>query len=346
MTDNKLGVAIVGAGYWGPNLLRNFTACAKTTVRWLCDLDEPRARKVAAGFPATRVSASLDEVLADDNVSAVAVATPVGTHAALAMRALDAGKHVLVEKPLARTVAEGKALVAFAAKRGLTLMCDHTFCYTGVVRKMRDLIHAGDVGDVLYFDSVRINLGLFQSDVNVMWDLAPHDLSILDFILPSSMKPVAVSAQGSDVMKTGYESVAYLSLHFANGAIAHVHASWLSPVKVRMTLIGGTRRMLVWDDMDPSEKLKVYDKGVDLREADREARAQVLVSYRTGDMWAPTIDGQEALGRMVSEFATAIEERRAPETDGEAGLQVLRALAAADESIRRGGLRIPLDASL
>jgi predicted dehydrogenase len=343
MSNSKLGVAVVGAGYWGPNLIRNFTACPATDVRWLCDLNEARARKVAAPYPATRVSASLDEVLADDNVEAVAIATPVGAHADLAARCLEAGRHVLVEKPLARTVAEGEALCELAARKGLTLMADHTFCYTGVVRKMRELISSGAIGDVLYFDSVRVNLGLFQSDVNVLWDLAPHDLSILDFILPADLKPVAVSAQGSDVMKTGYESVAYLTLHFDTGAIGHVHASWLSPVKIRTTLVGGTRKMLVWDDNTPMEKLRVYDKGVDLRDADPEARRDVLVSYRTGDMWAPTIDGREALGRMVGEFAAAVAERRAPETDGLAGLRVLRALAAADESIRRGGLRVPLN---
>jgi predicted dehydrogenase len=338
-----MGIAVVGAGYWGPNLVRNFSTCPKTHVRWLCDLDIKRAHHVGRGYPTLRCTNSLEKVLRDDDVVGVAIATPIATHAPLAMKCLDAGKHVLIEKPLACTVQAGEALVEVAAKRDLVLMCDHTFCYTGVVRRMRQLVQSGEMGEIIYFDSVRINLGLFQADASVLWDLAPHDLSIMDYVLPSNMKPIAVAAQAADVMNTGFVSVAYMTLHFPSRAIAHVNVSWLSPVKIRMTLVGGTRRMLAWDDMHPAERLKVYDKGVELWGANSETRHEVLISYRVGDMWAPNIDGQEALQQMVSEFASAIEERRAPETDGLAGLRVLRTLDAADRSIRRNGVQVNLE---
>lgn len=339
MDPGKLRVAVVGAGYWGPNLVRNFLACPHATVPYICDLDRARAEKLAARFPGVGVESDFDALLANPDIDAVAIATPVRTHHPLAKRALLAGKHVLVEKPLAMTSAEARDLVELAASRDLRLMCDHTFCYTGAVRMIRDLVHAGELGEVLYFDSVRVNLGLFQSDVNVLWDLAPHDLSILDFILPDDIKPVAVSATGVDAMQTGFESVAYLTVHYDRPIIGHVHANWLSPVKVRTTLVGGTKKMLVWDDNSPSEKIKIYDKGVEVDEAQR---SELLVRYRNGAAHIPVVPATEALLLVATEFAAAIRERRAPLTPGEAGLLVVQLLEAASISLREGGRRVEL----
>lgn len=335
-----IGVAVVGAGYWGPNLVRNFTNCPQANVKYVVDLDLDKAEALANKYRGIEPIRSFEQALADDEVQAVAIATPVATHFGLAKAALEAGKHVLVEKPLARTVAEGEALVALAKERDLRLMTDHTFCYTGAVRKIAEIIGSGELGEVLYFDSVRVNLGLFQSDVNVLWDLAPHDLSIMDYVLPAELKPIAVSAQGVDAMHTGFASVAYLTLHFERPVLAHVHANWLSPVKVRSTLVGGTKKMVVWDDTNPAERVKVYDKGVEVSQADKD---RVLVSYRHGEATAPILDGTEALLHMAYEFTSSIREGRAPATDGEAGLRVLKILEAADKSLAAGGERIALD---
>ncbi|MSP93332.1 MAG: Gfo/Idh/MocA family oxidoreductase [Myxococcales bacterium] len=337
--QGRIQLAVIGAGYWGPNLVRNFTASGAAVVTHLCDLDLARANKVAAPYPAIQTTTDLDAVLASP-IDAVAIATPVRTHFPLAKKALLAGKHVLVEKPLAWSVAEGEELVALAAAKGLVLMCDHTFCYTGAVRKMRELVRSGEIGEVLYFDSVRVNLGLIQSDVNVLWDLAPHDLSILDYVLPDDLRPIAVSAQGVDAVGTGFASVAYLTLHFARPVIANVHANWLSPVKVRTTLLGGTKKMIVWDDNEPSEKIRIYDKGIDIGDEDPN---RVRVSYRHGACNIPVLEPTEALARMAREFCLSISEGRAPETDGHAGLRVLRALAAANRSLEAAGARVELD---
>ncbi|MBM4344643.1 MAG: Gfo/Idh/MocA family oxidoreductase [Deltaproteobacteria bacterium] len=337
-SQGRIQLAVIGAGYWGPNLVRNFTACGSAVVTHLCDLDLSRAQKVAAPYPAIATTNNLEGVLASD-IDAVAIATPVRTHFPLAKQALLAGKHVLVEKPLAWSVAEGQELVALAEAQGRVLMCDHTFCYTGAVRKMREVVQSGELGDVLYFDSVRVNLGLIQSDVNVLWDLAPHDLSILDYVLPADLRPVAVSAQGVDAVGTGYASVAYLTLHFGRPVIANVHANWLSPVKVRMTLVGGTKKMLVWDDNEPSEKVRIYDKGIEIGDQDPN---RIRVSYRHGACFIPVLDSTEALARMAREFCSAITGGRAPETDGAAGLRVLKALEAANRSLQAGGVRVEL----
>jgi len=334
-----LKVAVVGAGYWGPNLVRCFSGHEHTSCEYLCDLDLEAAARVARRFPGVRTTSDFDAVLNDPNVDAVAIATPVSTHFDLASRALRAGKHTLVEKPLALTGKEGERLVSLAADQDLRLMCDHTFCYTAVVRRMQEIVSQGELGDILYFDSVRVNLGLFQSDINVLWDLCPHDLSIIDFVLPEDMKPVAVAAQGIDAANTGFESVAHLTLHFEKPMMAHIHANWLAPVKVRTMLLGGTRKMLVWDDTNPAERLKIYDKGINVSSEDRE---KLLVSYRHGEARIPVLDNSEALMNMVGEFASSISERRAPLTDGHAGLRVLRSLEAADKSLTQGGLQIKL----
>jgi predicted dehydrogenase len=343
--DQAIGIAVVGAGYWGPNLVRNFQGSAAFYLRWLCDLDLDRAQRLLGRYSTVRATADYADVLDDPEVQAVAIATPAGTHAALATAALRAGKHVLVEKPLAATYDEGLELIAEADRRGRTLMCDHTYCYTPAVTRIRELLHAGDLGDVHYIDSVRINLGLVQRDIDVMWDLAPHDLSILDSVLPPGTRPIAVSAHGADPIGAGRSCVAYLTLQLTGGAIAHVHVNWLSPIKVRTTIIGGSKRTLVWDDQNPSQRIAIYDRGVDVstpEELDMESRRDMLVSYRSGDMVAPALGEREALRAMVDEFARAIRTGTPALTDGRSGLRVLEILQAASESLAKGGATIAL----
>jgi predicted dehydrogenase len=341
-----IGVAVVGAGYWGPNLVRNFQGSTAFRLHWLCDLDVERAQRVLGGYSTVRVSADLDEVLADPGVHAVAIATPAGTHLPVAMAALRAGKHVLVEKPLAATYTEGLRLVEEAERRGLTLMCDHTYCYTPAVLRVRELLHAGELGELHFLDSVRINLGLVQRDIDVVWDLAPHDLSILDFVLPPAVRPVAVAAHGADGIGAGRACVAYLTLQLSNGAIAHIHVNWLSPVKIRTAIFGGSKRTLVWDDLNPSQRLSLYDRGVDVaspEELGDEQRRDILVSYRSGDMVAPALPEREALRTMVDEYARAITTGTPALTDGRAGLRVLEILQAATRSLADGGAMIKID---
>jgi predicted dehydrogenase len=341
----QIGIAVVGAGYWGPNLIRNAQATPGFRVEYLCDLDEARARRVLGSYSTVRVSSTLDEVLADPAVQAVAVATPAGTHLDVVLAALEAGKHVLVEKPLASTHADGVKLVAAADERGLVLMLDHTYCYTPAVRRLRELVRGGEIGTLQYVDSVRINLGLVQPDVDVLWDLAPHDLSILDSILPAGVLPVEVAAHGSDPIGAGRACVAYLSVRLSDGAIAHVHVNWLSPTKIRTMIIGGSRRTVVWDDLNPAQRLSIYDSGVDRTHPDalgQEARKQALVSYRIGDMLAPALPEGEALREVMAEFAGSIAEHRAPLTDGRSGLRVLGMLEAASTSLAEGGAFVPV----
>ncbi|MGW2542842.1 Gfo/Idh/MocA family protein [Kitasatospora sp. NPDC001574] len=346
---NRIGIAVVGAGYWGPNLVRNAQQTPALRLHWLCDLDEAKSRRVLGEYSTVRSTASFQEVLADERVAAVAVATPAAAHYRLVRAALEAGKHVLVEKPITTSAAEAAELVALAEERGLVLMCDHTFCYTPVVRRIRELVHGGEIGDVQFFDSVRINLGLVQPDVDVLWDLAPHDLSILDFVLPPGVEPVGVSAQGADPIGAGRACVAYLSVRLSNGALAHCHVNWLSPTKVRTTLIGGSRRTLVWDDLNPQARLAVHDRGVDLTPPDEltdAIRHQTQISYRVGSMVAPALVEQEALRNVMAEFAAAITEGRDPLTDGRSGLRVLQLLEAASLSLELGGATVPVGAGL
>ena len=342
---NPVNVGVVGIGYWGPNLVRNFATSPLTNVTWVCDLSEERAQRSARGLAGIRVTRDAQELLSATDVEAVAIATPAANHADIAMACFAAGKHVLVEKPLASTVREGELMVREASKRGLVLMADHTFCYTGSVRKLRELVDGGALGDIQYYDSVRISLGLVQSDINVFWDLAPHDLSILDYILPPDVNPIGVSAQGADPLGVGHPCVGFFSMALSNGGIAHAHLNWLSPTKVRTTTIGGSKRMVVWDDLRPAQRLSVFDKGVDIEFLSDSAKRNALISYRTGEMVAPVIDETEALQLVVEEFARSIRERRSPDTNGEAGLRVLRVLSAIDESIRQSGAKIDLDIS-
>ncbi|UOE42760.1 Gfo/Idh/MocA family protein [Agromyces larvae] len=340
---NELGVAVVGAGYWGPNLARNFQYSPHWRLESICDLDGDRANALAMRLGGARVTTSIAEVLADPAVDAIAVATPARTHYGIAMAAMEAGKHVVVEKPLADSVDRANEMVAAADAAGVTLMTDHTYCYTPAVLKMRELISDGHLGDILYIDSVRINLGLIQPDVDVFWDLAPHDLSIMDFLLPGGLDPVSVTAVGADPLGAGKACVGYLSMELLNGAIGHAHVNWLSPTKIRQMVIGGSRRTLVWDDLNPQQRISVYDRGIDfadpsLAQADRRA---ALVSYRLGDTWSPALKEREALEAMVAEFAGAIQERRRPRTDGHAGLRVLATLDAAARSLATGTRQRP-----
>jgi predicted dehydrogenase len=343
-----IGLAVVGAGYWGPNLVRNFAGSPEYQLTWLCDIDRSRAVQVLGPYSTVGVTDDLEVVLADERVDAVAIATPAGTHLDLALAAMRAGKHVLIEKPLAATYADGLRLVEEADRAGLVLMCDHTFCYTPAVLKIRELVHSGEIGDLHYFDSVRINLGLVQPDIDVLWDLAPHDISILESILPPGVEPLSVATHAADPIGTGRSCIAFMTLQLTGGAIAHCHLNWLSPTKVRTTMIGGSKRALVWDDLNPLQRVTIYDRGVDLvpaQDAKAEDRKKAFVSYRTGDLVSPALTEREALASMVEEFADCIRTGRASLTDGRSGLRVLDILEAASRSMERSGVPVPLRGS-
>jgi predicted dehydrogenase len=338
-----VSVGVIGCGYWGPNLIRNFAELGSAELRWVCDRDARRLERVARRYPAARAATDYGQVLADSSLDAVVIATPVATHYPYARRALEAGKHVLVEKPFTASVREAEELIALAERRGLTLMVDHTFIYTGAVRKIKEIVTGGEFGDLLYFDSVRVNLGLFQHDVNVVWDLAPHDLSIMDHV--AGRRPVALMATGSCHIEPGLENIAYVQMRFDDSFIANFHFNWLSPVKIRRTLIAGSRQMIVYDDVEPSEKIRVYDTGVTRNAAagaDEETVYQTLVSYRTGDVWVPKLDTTEALHYVCSEFLDSITRARPSVSDGAAGLRVVRLLEAAQSSLNDGGRWVKL----
>ena len=335
---DKLRIAVVGAGYWGPNLVRNFRNSPDWDLVAVCDLDPARAARVIGDRSTVEVETDVSRLVERDDLDAVAIATPARTHAALAIAALEAGKHVLVEKPLAATREDARRMVEVASAQGRALMLDHTFCYTPAVRHIRQMIADGVIGDVLYVDSVRINLGLVQPDVNVFWDLAPHDLSILDFILPSGLAVGPVTATGADPLDTGRACIGHASLPLPGGGIASISVNWLSPTKIRSFVVGGRNRTLVWDDLNPMQRVALYDRGVDVatRPDDLAERKQVNVSYRMGDIHVPALREAEALGLMVAEFAAAIREGRPPLTDGHSGMRVLSVLQAIDESLATG----------
>lgn len=334
-----IGVGVVGYGYWGPNLVRNFDARANGRVAAVCDSRQEQLDRVKALYPSARTYLRLEDMLDDDEVQAVAVATPVDTHYPLAMQCLEADRHVFVEKPLTSSVETAESLVAEARRRGRTLMVDHTFLYTGAVRKLRELVDAGEIGDIYEYDSVRVNLGLFQRDVNVVWDLAVHDLSIMDYLIDE--RPVAVSSCGISNIAGQTENTAYMTMFFEGALIAHVHVSWLSPVKVRRTLLSGSKKMAIFDDLEPSEKIKLYDSGVTLAE-DANSRYKMLIDYRTGDMWAPQIAPTEALALETEHFLDCVEHGKTPLSDGEAGLRVVRILEAASQSIAARGAPVDI----
>ncbi|PYR74872.1 MAG: oxidoreductase [Acidobacteria bacterium] len=334
-------IGIIGYGYWGPNLVRNFVDAPGATVGTVCDLNAGRLERAAARYPGINTTTTAGDVIGDPRIDAIAIATPVSTHFDFAKRALAAGKHVLVEKPLTSTADEGRRLIDEAARRGRVLMVDHTFVYTGAVRKVRELVAGGNLGDIYYFDSVRVNLGLFQHDVSVIWDLAVHDLSIMDYVIPS--RPTRVSATGMSHVGRGPENVAYLTLFFADTLIAHIHVNWLAPVKMRRMLIGGSRKMIVYDDIEPSEKVKVYDSGISVTDPTPDGVYKMMVSYRTGDVWAPRLDQTEALQTEALHFVKCIGGTERPITDGDAGLRVVRIMEAATRSMNGQGRPVELD---
>lgn len=333
-------VGIIGYGYWGPNLLRNFVDTPDCQVIAVSDLRPERLLLAQKRHPGIQATTNCRELIADTRIDAVVIATPVSSHFELAVQSLRAGKHVLVEKPLTTSAEQAAGLIEEADRRKRLLMVDHTFVYTGAVGRIRDLIADGTLGDVYYYDSVRVNLGLFRSDVSVIWDLAVHDLSIMDFVLPR--RPVSIAATGLAHFTGQPENIAYLTMFFDGPLIAHVHVNWLAPVKVRRTLIGGSRKMIVYDDLEASEKLKVYDTGVTGGQ-DRDAAVyEMLVSYRSGDMWAPNVGVTEALQNETRHFIQCIQQDERPITDGEAGMRVVRLLGAAGESMANGGRPVTL----
>lgn len=331
-------VAVIGAGYWGPNLIRNFLMLDEVESVVACDLDEGRLARMRKLFHGIETTTDHNEVIDRPDIDIVVIATPVSTHHEIAKKALLAGKHCFIEKPMTASVAEAEELIAIAERTGLKLFVDHTFIYTGAVRKMKEIITSGRLGDLYYFDSVRINLGLFQHDVNVIWDLAPHDLSIMDYLLEK--RALAVSATGTCHVGNGLEDIAYITLEFENNLIAHFHVNWLAPMKIRRTLIGGTKSMIVYDDTEASEKLKVYDKGIDV--TTREGVYDTLVQYRTGDMLSPKLDQEEALAVGTRHFIDCILNDTQPITDGQSGLNVVRILEASEISIKNRGQLIEL----
>jgi predicted dehydrogenase len=331
-----LRVGVVGYGYWGPNLVRNFMETSGVTVTRVADGRPERRALVEKRYPAIKASESAEELFRASDVDAVAIATPVSSHYALAKAALQAGKHVLLEKPMTESAAQGAELIELADKAGLVLMVDHTFIYTGAVRKMKDLIDSGELGELLYLDSVRVNLGLFQHDVDVIWDLAPHDLSILVHLMKE--RPTHVSAVAAAHTPSRLADVAYVALHYNSDFLANLHVNWLSPVKIRQMLVAGSRRMVVYDDMKPSEKIAVYDRGVTI--TNKEDVYKMLVDYRMGDMLAPKLDNREALALEATHFADCIANKKAPMTSAQSGLDVVKILEGASESLKRGGGKI------
>jgi len=323
----KLGV--IGYGYWGPNIVRNFSSQPGCEVVAVCDKNPKAVAQVWSRHSAVRATSNPDDVTTASDIDAVAIVTPVSTHYQLARRALEHGKHVFVEKPFTATSAEAEELIELAGRRHLTIMVDHTFLFSGAVRKIKQLIDDDVLGPLYYYDSTRVNLGLFQHDVNVIWDLAPHDLAIIDYLIGA--EPDAVVATGGAHLN-GLADVAYITLYFPNGVIAHINVNWLSPVKVRTTLVGGQRKMLVWNDLEPAEKLKVYDKGVDV--GTRQGVYDLLMSYRSGDMWAPRVDQTEALELETRYFVDCVASGETPINDGQAGLRVVKMLEAADTSLK------------
>jgi predicted dehydrogenase len=311
-----------------------------STVASVCDLRSERRDLLRTRYPGIKTLEHCDDVFGDPSIDAVVIATPVSSHFDLAMAALRADKHVLVEKPLAGNSEHGRQLIEEAARRRKVLMVDHTFVYTSAVRKIRELINDKALGDIYYYDAVRVNLGLFQHDVNVIWDLAIHDLSIMDYVLPT--RATAVSATGISHIPGQPENVAYMTLFFDNPQIAHVHVNWLTPVKVRHTLIGGSEKMILYDDLEPSEKVKIYDKGVTISQSP-EAVYEMLVSYRSGDMWAPRLDSTEALYTEALHFIDCVENNKQPETDGCAGLRLVRVVEAAEKSLRARGQLVEIE---
>lgn len=329
-----ISIGVIGYGYWGPNLVRNFAEIPGAAIRAVADLDPRKLEAVQRRYPVVKTTSDFLQLLSDPQIEAVAIATPVSSHFELAMAALKAGKHVWVEKPMTETSLQARKLIDEAERRKLVLIVDHTFVYTGAVRKMQEIVSSGDLGTVYYYDSIRVNLGLFQRDVSVISDLAVHDFSILDYLLGEH--PVAVSASGMTHFPGTPENLAYITLFYASGTIAHANVNWLAPVKVRQILLGGSKKMVLYDDMEASEKIKVYDSGVNFTD-DPQKIYQMRVGYRTGDMWAPKLDITEALRVEGEHFVKCMESGETPITDGRLGLRVVELIEAATSSMRGRG---------
>jgi len=336
-----MNIGVVGYGYWGPNVARNFHSCPGAKLTMVSDISDKRLGQAQSMFPFIKVTKDALELVRSKDVDVVAVVTPVIMHYEVAREALLAGKHIFVEKPFTTTSDQARQLIELADKKGLKIMVDHTFLFTGAVRKMKEIINSGALGRLLFYDSVRVNLGLFQHDVNVIWDLAPHDLSIMDYVLPK--EPIQVAAHGArHVAGSKIENIAYITLRFADETLAHFHVNWLAPAKVRRIIIGGSKKMLVFDDLSPDEKIKIYDKGLKFRETDDSELRQALAGYRIGDMYVPNIETTEALRRETDHFLECVRTGARPESDGDAGRRVVRILVAAQESLARNGAFIDL----
>jgi predicted dehydrogenase len=328
-------IAVIGYGYWGPNIVRNFNNAEFAEVISICDMNPDMLKRARKAYPHIGLTSRNEEILSAPNIDAVAIVTPVFTHFDIAKKALQNGKHVFVEKPFTSTVAQAQELVELADKNNLKIMVDHTFLFTSAVRKIKELMDDGTLGDLFYFDSIRVNLGLFQHDVNVIWDLAPHDLAIMDYLIKE--KPTAIVATGESHFNHGLEDVAYVTIYFPNKVIAHFNVNWLSPVKVRTTLIGGQKKMLVWNDLEADNKIKIYDKGVEVRNGG--SIYDLLVSYRSGDMWSPKVDQVEALKIETENFVDCVIHNKSPINDGVSGLRIVKLLEASNQSLKnRGGL--------
>jgi predicted dehydrogenase len=329
-----MNFGVIGYGYWGPNIVRNLATLEGAKLHSIADISAAARKRAQKAYPGVKVTSDASDVILSTEIDAVAVVTPVWTHYELAKAALQNGKHVFVEKPFTGCTAQAEELIDLARRKNLTIMVDHTFLFTAAVGKISQLVDEGTLGKLYYYDSTRVNLGLFQHDINVLWDLAPHDLSIMDYLIKTS--PEAVVATGQTHLN-GYEDVAYMTLYFPENVIAHINVNWLSPVKVRTTLIGGEKRMVVWNDLEADEKVKVYDRGVDV--TNREGVYELLVNYRSGDMWSPQLEQVEALRQELSYFVECISSGQKPLNDGCAGLRVVKMLEAATESLgKRGSL--------
>lgn len=333
-------IGIIGFGYWGPNLLRNFASRDDCAVKMVCDLRKERLNMVKKYHPAVCAVNAPDAVLTDKMIDAVCIATPAYTHYELARKALKNGKHVLVEKPMTSTTAEAQKIISLAVQKKKVLMVDHTFLYTGAVKAIRNIVQSGTIGKIKYFDSTRINLGLFQPDINVLWDLAPHDISILNHLVKE--KPVSVNATGISHNDTGLENIAYLTLNYNTNLIAHFNCSWTSPVKIRQILIGGSNQMILFDDVEPTEKVKVYDTTYNIKPPTDETKRQLLVDYRVGDIFIPKLDKTEALAGVADDFVRAVIHKHKPLSDMYDGLEVVRILEAADKSMKQNGREVKL----
>lgn len=335
---NDIQIGIIGLGYWGPNLIRNFSSIVGCKVHAIADQQDQKLEKFRKLYPSVHTFQNADDLIMNSEIDAVVIATPVFSHFSLAKLALENNKHVLIEKPMTASVAEAEILIELAKKKGKVLMVDHTFLYTGAVKKIKEFVDNGIIGRLKYVDSTRINLGLFQPDINVLWDLAPHDISILNFIYNES--PVSVQATGICHTKNGIENIAYLTLHYNSDMIAHFNCSWTSPVKIRKFLIGGDKKMFVYDDMEPTEKVKLYDTGYDHK--NEEDQRKILVDYRTGDIFVPKLSTSEALVGVANDFVQSIVNKTKPISDAILGLNVVKVLEAAQKSIKQKGAEVSI----